>query len=75
VLFLTDLATDDAPAAVERLRESLSHPVEIAGSRPVDVTASSSFTPIDGGSEAAQLVACCRGALAIATTGESLAVV
>lgn len=74
VLFLTDLAPEDAPAAVERLRSGISQPVEIANSRPVDVTASSSFAPIDGASEAAQLVARCRGALAIATTGESLAV-
>ena len=74
VLFLTNLGPDDAPIAVERLRASISQPVEIANSRPVEVTASSSFALIDGSSEAAQLVARCRGALAIATTGESVVV-
>ncbi|HEV7282158.1 MAG TPA: diguanylate cyclase [Pirellulaceae bacterium] len=73
VLFLTELTPEAAPTAVERLRASISQPVEIGNSRPVEVTASSSFAPIEGASEAAQLVARCRGALAIATTGESLA--
>ena len=74
VLFLADLNSGDAPAAVERLRASVSQQVAIGSSLPIDVTASSSFAPIDRSAEAAQLVARCRGALAMATTGEALAV-
>lgn len=74
VMFLADLNSEDAPAAVERLRASVSQRVDIGSSLPIDVTASSSFAPIDGSAEAAQLVARCRGALALATTGEALAV-
>jgi diguanylate cyclase (GGDEF)-like protein len=73
VLYLADLSPDDAPAAVERLRQSVSQQVEIGNAAPIQVTASSSFAPIDSSAEAAQLVASCRGALALATTGEALA--
>lgn len=74
VLYLADLNSGDAPAAVERLRASVSQRVDVGSSLPIDVTASSSFAAIDGSAEAAQLVARCRGALAMATTGEALAV-
>lgn len=73
VIYLTDLNSEDAPAAVERLRQSVSQEVEIGSAVPIHVTASSSFAPIEGSAEAAQLVACCRGALALATPGEALA--
>lgn len=73
VLYLADLSPDEAPAAVERLRQSVSQQVDVGTSLPVRVTVSSSFAPIEGSAEAAQLVASCRGALALATSGEALA--
>jgi diguanylate cyclase (GGDEF)-like protein len=72
VLYLADLSPDDAPAAVERLRRSVSQPVEIGSAQAIQVTVSSSFAPIEASAEAAQLVARCRGTLALATTGEAL---
>jgi diguanylate cyclase (GGDEF)-like protein len=76
VLSLAELSAEDAPGAVERLRRSACQEIqlEVEGAASIIVTASSSFAAVDPDSEASQLVACCRGALAMARSEESLAV-